>query len=60
VHSYVLHEEEVPRAGTRLNVSFRRARLKDGRVVVWLGTRRTAGRGEASSGLAWDVTVDTP
>jgi hypothetical protein len=60
VHSYVLHEEEVPRAGTRLNVSFKRTRLKDGRVVVWLGTRRTAGRGEASSGLAWDVTVDTP
>jgi hypothetical protein len=60
VHSYFLHEEEVPRAGTRLELSFRRARLADGRVVVWLGARRAAGRGGASSGLAWDVTVDTP
>ena len=59
-HSYVLHEEEVPRVGTRVSRSFKRARLKDGRVVVWLGTRRATGRGEASSGLAWDVTVDTP
>jgi hypothetical protein len=31
-----------------------------GRVVVWLGARRATGRGGASSGLAWDVTVDTP
>lgn len=59
-HPYFLHEEEVPRAGTRLELSFKRSRLTDGRVVVWLGARRAAGRGGASSGLAWDVTVDTP
>jgi hypothetical protein len=29
-------------------------------VVVWLGARKTAGRGEGSSGLAFDRIVDMP
>ncbi len=57
---YFLHEEEVPRAGTRLDLAFKRARRHDGSVVVWLGAERSTGRGEASSGLAWDVLADTP
>jgi hypothetical protein len=55
---YFVHEEEVPRVGTRLSVAFRRARQSDGRVVVWLGARRATGRGEASSGLDWDRIID--
>lgn len=57
---YFLHEEEVPRAGTRVTLSYNRTRWHDGRVVVWLSAHRTTGRGEASSGLAFDRVVDTP
>jgi hypothetical protein len=57
---YVVHEEEVPKAGTRLGLAFKRARWYDGRAVVWLGVRRSTGRGGASSGLDWDVLTDTP
>ncbi len=57
---YFVHEEEVPRVGTRLSVAFNRTRWYDGRVVVWLGARRATGRGEANSGLDWDRIVNTP
>ena len=57
---YFVHEEEVPRVGTRLTAAFNRARLPDGRALVWLAARRATGRGEASSGLDWDRIVDTP
>ena len=56
---YFLHEEEVPRAGTRIALSYNRIRWYGGRVVVWLGVRRATGRGEGSSGLAFDRTVNT-
>lgn len=54
---YFLHEEEVPRAGTSVSLAFRRTRWADGRVVVWLGARRSTGRGEGSSGIAFDSIV---
>ncbi|MEW2354299.1 hypothetical protein [Spirillospora sp. NPDC029432] len=57
---YFINEEEVPQAGTRLAVSYNRTRWRDGRVVVWLSARRGAGRGEGSSGLAFDILADTP
>lgn len=57
---YYVNEEEVPRAGTRLSVAYNRTRWRDGRVVVWLGARRGVGRGEGSSGLAFDLLEDTP
>ena len=59
-HPYYVHEEEVPRVGTRLSLAFQRTRWYDGRPVVWLGTRRATGRGEANSGLDWDRIVTTP
>lgn len=55
---YLLHEEEVPRAGARVTQSFQRTRWRDGRVLVWLGVRKQTGRGEGSSGLAFDRIVD--
>jgi len=58
--TYFLNEEEVPQAGTRVEVAYRRARWRDGRVVVWLAARRGVGRGEGHSGLAFDALVDTP
>ncbi|MGD9702222.1 MAG: hypothetical protein AB7Q42_13610 [Acidimicrobiia bacterium] len=57
---YLLHEEEVPRAGTRVTQAFQRTRWSDGRAWVWLGVRKQAGRGEGSSGLAFDRLVDIP
>jgi hypothetical protein len=52
--AYFLHEEEVPRAGTHVRRTFQRTRWTDGRVCVWLGNRKTTGRGEGSSSLAFD------
>jgi hypothetical protein len=57
---YLVNEEEVPQAGTRVSVAYHRARWRDGRPVVWLGARRGVGRGERSSGLGFDLLVDTP
>lgn len=57
---YLLHEEEVPRAGTAVTTSFQRTRWNAGRTFVWLGVRKQTGRGEGSSGLAFDRLVDVP
>jgi hypothetical protein len=57
---YILHEEEVPRAGTRATRSFQRTRWRDGRAWVWIGVRKQTGRGEGSSGLAFDRIIDVP
>ena len=51
---YFIHEEEVPRAGVHVSQSFQRTRWLDGRVFTWLGVRKKTGRGEGSSGLAFD------
>lgn len=55
--AYFVHEEEVPRSGVRVKQSFQRTRWNDGRVFVWLGVRKTTGRGEGSSGLGFDRIV---
>jgi hypothetical protein len=57
---YFVHEEEVPRAGTALAQLYERTRWTDGRVIVWLRVRRQTGRGEGTSGLGFDLLVDTP
>jgi len=54
---YFVHEEEVPRAGVHVAVAYQRTRWLDGKVFVWLGVSKTTGRGEASSGLAFDQLV---
>ncbi|MEM6398562.1 MAG: hypothetical protein AAF741_19590 [Bacteroidota bacterium] len=51
---YFLREEEVPRAGAHVRLSFQRTRWYNGRVYTWLGIRKTTGRGEGSSGLKFD------
>jgi hypothetical protein len=56
---YFVHEEEVPRAGVHVTVAYQRTRCLDGRVFLWLGASKTTGRGEASSGLAFDQLVPT-
>ena len=57
---YYVNEEEVPRAGKIVTRGYQRARWLDGATFVWIGRRVTTGRGEGSSGLAFDQVVDTP
>jgi hypothetical protein len=57
---YFVHEEEVPRTGVRVAQAYQRTRWRDGRVVVWLGAHKSTGRGEGSSGLAFDRLVESP
>lgn len=58
--SYFISEEEVPQTSTRVTVAYNRTRWRNGRVALWLSTQRGTGRGEGSSGLAFDFLVDTP
>jgi hypothetical protein len=59
LEAYFVHEQEVTRAGTQAAVAFQRTRWRDGRVSVWLAAHRETGRGESSSGLAFDQIVPT-
>lgn len=54
VQRYFLHEEEVPRTGVLVSQSFQRTRWYGGKVFTWMGVRKSVGRGEGSSGLAFD------
>ncbi len=51
----LIREEEVPREGLVVRRSYQAARWYDGRLFVWAGNRASVGRGEASSGLAFDA-----
>lgn len=51
---YFLAEEEVSRAGEQVQQTFKRTRWSGGQVFVWLGVSKHTGRGEGSSGLAFD------
>jgi hypothetical protein len=55
---YFVEEEEIPRAGAFVARSWQRARWIDGRTFVWIGRRKTAGRGEGWSQLVFDQIVD--
>jgi hypothetical protein len=55
---YFIFEEEVPRAGAKLLQLYERTRWTDGRVYTWLRVRKQTGRGEASSGLAFDQLIN--
>jgi hypothetical protein len=57
---YYVAEEEVERAGTIVETRWQRCRWRRGRVVTWLGHERTTGRGEGSSGLAFDKVLPKP
>ena len=56
--AYFIHEEEVPRAGIRISQSYQRTRWYNGKVFTWLGIKKQTGRGEGSSGLAFDQILD--
>ena len=50
-----LAEEEVPREGAIVERAFQYARWFDGQALLWVGRRKTAGRGEGASGLRFDT-----
>lgn len=56
--TYFLHQEEVPRAGTRAMQYYERTRWTSGQVYTWFRAEKQIGRGEASSGLGFDRLVD--
>lgn len=49
-----LFEEEVPREGARVRRSYQFTRWVDGSAHLWVGRRKSVGRGEGSSGLRFD------
>jgi hypothetical protein len=55
---YYVNEEEVPRAGKIVTRSYQRARWLDGKTHLWIGRRATVGKGEGSSGLAFDQVLE--
>jgi hypothetical protein len=57
---YFVHEEEIPRAGIQISQAYQRTRWHGGKVYIWLGAHKKTGRGEGSSGLAFDqiLSVD--
>mgnify|MGYP001365202440 CR=1 FL=1 len=52
-----LYGEEVPREGVRISRAFQYTRWTNGRSYLWVGRRNEVGRGESSSGLAFDQLV---
>jgi len=50
-----IFEEEIPREGARVTRSYQYARWFDNSPLLWIGRRKTVGRGEGSSGLRFDV-----
>ncbi len=50
----VIHEEEILRGGASVRRTFQQARWSDGSTVTWTGREKRNGRGEGSSGLAFD------
>ena len=57
---YFVFEEEVPRAGARVYQRYQRTRWIGGAAHVWLRVRKDVGRGEGSSGLAFDTLEQSP
>jgi hypothetical protein len=54
---YDIHDEEIPRAGIRIRRLAALARAEDGRYLRWITRRASVGRGEGSSGLAFDSAL---
>jgi hypothetical protein len=55
---YFINEEEVPRTGISVSRSWQRTRWYDGKTFLWIGRRKTAGKGEGSSNLRFDRVED--
>ncbi len=56
----LIHEEEVMRDGVVVQRTFRQARWTRGGTFTWSALKKRTGRGEGSSGLAFDQAIDKP
>jgi len=54
---FQLPDEEVPRAGARLQRLACRTRSSDGGMHLWIARRKLIGAGAASSGLRFDAAL---
>jgi len=57
---FVVRDQAVPRAGIQVNRYMRRARWLNGATYCWMARRSRAGKGQGSSGLAFDVLLTAP
>ncbi|MBN1491801.1 MAG: hypothetical protein JXA69_17950 [Phycisphaerae bacterium] len=57
---YRVREEEVTRPGVRVSRVVRRSRWLDGSTHLWIARKKTAGAGEGSSGLRFDMAIPFP
>ncbi|SOD22609.1 hypothetical protein [Nitrosomonas ureae] len=55
---YFVEEEEVPRTGIYVERSWQRTRWIGGKTFIWVGRRKTAGKGEGWSQLVFDQIID--
>jgi hypothetical protein len=55
-----LFEEEIPREGIQVQRRWQYTRWADGSTHVWLGRRKTTGRGEGGAGLRFDGIKGIP
>ena len=55
---YFVEEEEISRTGAFVERSWQRTRWLQGRTLLWVGRRKTAGRGEGWSNLVFDQIED--
>jgi len=59
VAPYFVYEEEVPRAGVSVSRAWQRTRWTNGETFLWMGRRKTTGRGEGTAGLQFDQVLPT-
>jgi len=56
----VIFEEEILRDGILVRRQFRQARWTGGQSITWCSFEKQSGRGEGSSGLAFDQVIQKP
>ena len=59
-HPNLIHEEEIMRDGIVVQRTFRQARWTRGGTFTWSALKKRTGRGEGSSGLAFDQAIEKP
>lgn len=57
---FVVRDQAVARAGVRVDRYIRRARWIDGSTYCWMARKTRSGKGQGSSGLAFDVLATVP
>ncbi len=57
---FVVRDQAIPRAGVQVNRYVRRARWIDGSTYCWMARRTRTGKGQGSSGLAFDILEGPP